>query len=161
MVHYFCDIKINGIPSLANKNVHWRVTQRERSKWHQIVLASFINKKPIRPLKKCVMTLIRATADKCDYDNLVYSFKPVVDGLVHAKILVDDDMDTIIKRDYFFQKFHARKHTLKLLLTRLLMMTFNEFLFDCGMMIIFAICMTIGVGIGIVLITVGRDMFKH
>ena len=48
--------------------------------------------------------MIRATADKCDFDNLVYSFKPVVDGLVKAGIIQDDDMDTVVERKYLFHK---------------------------------------------------------
>lgn len=39
-----------------------------------------------------------------DYDNLVYSFKPVIDGLVHAKIIQNDDMNTVVMRHYAWAK---------------------------------------------------------
>lgn len=39
-----------------------------------------------------------------DYDNLVYSFKPVIDGLKNAGIIKNDDMLTIIDRKYSWCK---------------------------------------------------------
>lgn len=39
-----------------------------------------------------------------DYDNLVYSFKPVIDGLKNCGVIKNDDMLTIVDRKYFWTK---------------------------------------------------------
>lgn len=45
---------------------------------------------PPEPLKKAVITLIRFNYRMLDFDGLVASFKPVVDGMVQAGVLIDD-----------------------------------------------------------------------
>lgn len=39
-----------------------------------------------------------------DDDNLMISFKPVVDGLIRAKIITDDNPSIIEKRNYIWKK---------------------------------------------------------
>ena len=42
-----------------------------------------------------------------DYDNRAMSFKPVVDGLVDARVLVDDSDEIVVYRDYPMKKCKA------------------------------------------------------
>ena len=93
-----------GLPKLPNgSHGHWASVNRYRRTWHQLV-SNAIGFKPKKPLEKVRVTCIRAASLKCDYDNLVMSFKPVIDGLVLAGIIKDDDMDTIVERRYSVQK---------------------------------------------------------
>lgn len=47
-------------------------------------------KLPPRPLEKAQITLVRYSHRMLDFDGLVGSMKPVVDGLVTAGVLKDD-----------------------------------------------------------------------
>ena len=75
-----------------------------RQTWHRLVSLA-ISHKPESPIKICKVICIKYSSRKCDYDNLVYSFKPVIDGLVLSGIIKDDDMMTIIDRKYMWCKF--------------------------------------------------------
>lgn len=44
-----------------------------------------------------------------DYDNLVASFKPIIDGIVDARIIADDCENVIVSREYTNAKA-APKH---------------------------------------------------
>jgi len=101
---YKTKITIKGLPPLPNNaKKHWSKVNESRKLWHRLVEIS-IPHKPKEPLKLCTITCTRFTADKCDFDSLVYSFKPVMDALILSGIIVDDDMETIINPKYFFTK---------------------------------------------------------
>jgi len=100
-IKFFTKFSIAGLPELPNKSHgHWGGMQKKRERWHNAVERAAFMFRPKSPLTKCKLILERHASRKCDYDNLVYSFKPVVDGLVHSKFLVDDDYGTILERDY-------------------------------------------------------------
>lgn len=61
-------------------------------------------KQPKEPLEKCEVICTRFSSRKSDFDNLVASFKPVIDGLRDARIIKDDDESVIVKRDYLNAK---------------------------------------------------------
>lgn len=93
-------LTIHGKPELPNKSHgHWATLQRQRERWHSVVARSVLFR-PEKPLKKCRLICVRHSSRKCDYDGLVYSFKPLVDALVKQGIIVDDDLFTIVERSY-------------------------------------------------------------
>lgn len=97
-------LTIPGKPELSNGGrAHWAVINKQRQRWHAAVARAVLFK-PQEPLTMVKLTCIRHSSNKCDYDNLVYSFKPVVDGLVNAGIIIDDDLFTIVERRYFWCK---------------------------------------------------------
>lgn len=49
-----------------------------------------IGKKPVEPLSKYQITFTRHTIRPLDIDNLVASFKPILDSLVRGGIIQDD-----------------------------------------------------------------------
>lgn len=49
------------------------------------------NKLPPTPLKKARITIVRHFWRTLDYDGLVGSMKPIVDALVDAGVLIDDN----------------------------------------------------------------------
>lgn len=57
-------------------------------------------KRPASPLIQCEMILTRFSTRECDFDNLVASFKPVVDGLKDAGVILDDSSKVIVRREY-------------------------------------------------------------
>lgn len=57
---------------------------------YSAVYFATLRKKPKSPLKKCHITLVRFGTKLLDYDGLVGSFKPVVDGLIHSAVIIDD-----------------------------------------------------------------------
>lgn len=101
---YLCTRKISSVPSLGNRHQHWTKTANERKLWHALVLGAFCNYRPPYPLKLASVEVVRFSSRRPDFDNLVYSFKPVFDGLIHARIIVDDDMLTIVDRKYRWEK---------------------------------------------------------
>jgi len=48
------------------------------------------DKKPIKPLEKAKIDIVRYSHRTLDYDGLVGSMKPVVDALVSCGVLKDD-----------------------------------------------------------------------
>lgn len=97
-------LTIPGKPELSNgSHGHWATINKQRKRWHDAV-ARAIEYRPTEPLKMCSIICHRFSSNKCDYDNLVYSFKPLVDGLVHSGIIIDDDLFTIVDRKYLWSK---------------------------------------------------------
>lgn len=81
---------------------------REMKAWSNYLSAELHSRKPSKPLTKARLTLIRHAWRTLDYDGLVGSFKPVVDGLVDAGIIVDDTWAVTGKWDCD-QKHRPRK----------------------------------------------------
>lgn len=101
---YYHRIKIKGYPPLPNNaGKHWAQVNASRKTWHRLTAAA-ITHKPDQPIEKCKVICIKYSSRKCDFDGLVYSFKPVIDGLVLVGIIKDDDMDTIVQREYHWVK---------------------------------------------------------
>ncbi len=78
----------------SGRSRHWRVGQQEALRWRQLVVAKvgFIGK-PIKPLDRARLTLIRFSSSMPDFDGLVRGFKNVVDGLVDAGVLANDKLE--------------------------------------------------------------------
>lgn len=96
-------VTIRSVPSLGNRHQHWAKTARERKMWHQRIQFAF-KYRPLFPLKAVSIYVVRYSSRMPDYDNLVYSFKPIFDGLIHAGIIVNDDMNTVVMRHYSWAK---------------------------------------------------------
>lgn len=109
--------EINDLPQLPNKNMysHWRTRHREAQKWkklssdHAWQAIGLLSGRPVLPLKKAKLTLIRCTSKKPDEDGLTFSFKHVVDGLVQGGILMDDSPSVIGKPKTLWQKAKPRQ----------------------------------------------------
>lgn len=83
---------------------HWAMKVKEARHWHQAVLAATSAHKPEIPLFKAKLTLTRISSSCPDSDGLVSSFKHVVDGLRHAKIIKDDKFINIGMPEYRWEK---------------------------------------------------------
>jgi Holliday junction resolvase RusA-like endonuclease len=94
-------IEIQDLPKTVNamgKASIW-YAQAERKKWRNEVMAAVVQKpyqeREHLPLKRAAVTLTRCSSSEPDIDNLYASFKFVIDGLVHAGVIVDDKPSVI------------------------------------------------------------------
>lgn len=92
MEKYLLELKLCWLPTGLNKklNQHFRKRNEENQNWHSEIFYYTRGKQPPSPLRKCKISLVRYCKDPLDYDNLTASFKPIVDGLKVAGIIVDD-----------------------------------------------------------------------
>ena len=58
--------------------------------WRMKVNRSIGLHQPRQPLDKCFAIITKHGTRDCDFDNLVTSMKPVIDGLTDAGVMVDD-----------------------------------------------------------------------
>lgn len=69
---------------------------------------------PKAPLLKAKITCTRVSSQPMDSDNLVSGFKPIIDGLVDAKVLVNDRFENIGMPDYRWEKGRKAKGCVKI-----------------------------------------------
>ena len=93
------------LPSTANgSHGHWTVKAAERRLWRGLTATEIRSKlSPVPRLTKIQATMIRHSAKEPDFDGLVHSFKPVVDGFVDSG-LIEDDAPKFIERVYLWAK---------------------------------------------------------
>lgn len=78
-----------------------------------------MNKEPKEPLKKAKVTLSRFSTREPDFDGLVCSFKPILDGLTNSKIIIDDKMSVIGQPTYKWEKIGKGKGKIHILVEEL------------------------------------------
>lgn len=80
---YKLHFQIAGLPASANvtmgRNVY--IARTNSKKWKKEVFNLIRGYLPKTPLKSAMLTLVRFNWRTLDFDGLVISFKPVVDGL--------------------------------------------------------------------------------
>ena len=85
----------------ANKWARHKATQH----WAALVEAAVREAgRPVEPLPKAGVVLIRHSASEPDYDNLVASFKPLVDGLTKSGVISDDKPSVVGHPEYRWRK---------------------------------------------------------
>lgn len=84
-------------PLQPDQAPHWAIRARHRKRWHRFVaeLVLVQRARPTAPLRHARVICTRYSAVAPDADNLGYSFKPLVDGLVEAGVLADDSPDVL------------------------------------------------------------------
>ena len=88
---YKLTFELNVLPrSQINTHGHWSSRHREKKNLEDMVIAATIRDWPKDPLEKAVLTFTRCSSSEPDFDNLVASFKPIMDGLERARIIVND-----------------------------------------------------------------------
>lgn len=112
---YYTEVLINHVPLLPNKTRghHWKTLMGEKQKWVKLIANHFIGRTPIAPLSKCNIRMVRMTCIEPDYDNLVASYKVVLDALTKNRIIIDDNPSVILNQDYYWTKVkRGQKSTL-------------------------------------------------
>jgi Holliday junction resolvase RusA-like endonuclease len=102
--------EINGLPKMTNTlRKHWAVILKERKRWKGLVQNAVrlelgntaIN---FKPLERAQVTITRFSSTAPDYDGLVSAGKAILDGLVEAGVLVDDNVSVIGAPKYLWEK---------------------------------------------------------
>lgn len=100
------EVSIPGLPQSVNdtRRRHWATVAGEARQWRRtasMLAVDAINRSPDRSLRRDpiypadVEYLFLLTRAAGDLDNLVSSCKPILDGIVDAKVLVDDSVDAV------------------------------------------------------------------
>jgi Holliday junction resolvase RusA-like endonuclease len=108
---YVLEFTLHGLPARTNSaHTSWRARHAEARKWKSMVVSAVILKraKPAWPLTKAKLTLTRHSSIRPDADGLVSGFKHVVDGLIEAGVIIDDNMDVIGMPTYEWKKAPQR-----------------------------------------------------
>ena len=104
---YHLRIKIPNLPHLqaANSREHWAKRLREERWWkHQVGWHCKASGLPERPLGRARIVCTRRSTRQPDHDNLVASFKPVIDGLTLCGVITSDHPDVIGSPEYQWVK---------------------------------------------------------
>lgn len=91
-------LRIEGIPMNLNtyRNAHYFQLNKEKSEWEHVVAVA-VNQQGIKPVDRCRIEMEFYFKDKRrhDPDNYACCAKFILDGLVKASILPDDNFDVI------------------------------------------------------------------
>lgn len=104
---YRIEFLIPMLPKMVNGGwgkSHWAVQAKYRRQWRDLIVKIATPHKPLEPLSRARLTLIRFSSSAPDSDNLAASFKHVIDGLVDAGVLIDDRFENIGMPDYRWEK---------------------------------------------------------
>ena len=102
---YSLTFELEGLPkSQTNNYGHWRTRAKSKKDWEDRVIAATITQWPKDPLTEAKLTFTRCSSSEPDFDNLVASFKPVMDGLVRARIILDDKPSVVGQPQYRWEK---------------------------------------------------------
>jgi Holliday junction resolvase RusA-like endonuclease len=103
---YEADFWIPELPTLQADQMMLAVRSRYRKRWRKLIgeLVVYERQKPDAPLVEATLICTRYSKKAPDYGNLVYSFKPLVDGLVEHGVLKDDSMDVLKIEIYHWEK---------------------------------------------------------
>lgn len=96
------ELQISGLPKTPNelKKLHHMARYREAKKWRATACWTALKHKPKHPFKQVELTFVRCSSKQCDLDNGIASVKPIIDGLVDAKLFTDDN-PSIVKEIHF------------------------------------------------------------
>jgi hypothetical protein len=91
-VSYTLEFEIKGLPPMSNQllRMKWPQMRRITKQWKRSVWAASWHKRPAEPLNNATLTLTRISTREPDTDGLTSGFKSVIDGLVEAKVIIDD-----------------------------------------------------------------------
>ncbi len=113
---YSINVVIFRLPPGPNKDdAHWAGRSMTRASWRQMVHKA-INARnlPLHPLEKFRLTCTRFSSSRPDYDNLVASFKSVVDGLKDCGVIYDDADKYAVERHYLWKHAGAGEGMIQL-----------------------------------------------
>ena len=117
---YFLEFELSGLPKNPNgAHGHWTVASAERKRWRRLTFERCRFFAPSKPLFKCSIECVRYSTRASDFDNLVASFKPIIDGLKDAKIIFDDNEKCVVGRVYSNGKAKKNEGKVKIIVREL------------------------------------------
>lgn len=108
---YAVQFEIDELPKTTNAqtSMNWRKRGEYVRMWHAMVGAKLAGKKPVVPIKKAKLTLVRFSAVEPDFDGLVSGFKPIIDALIVCGVIEDDRVSSIGQSEYHWEKASRKK----------------------------------------------------
>jgi hypothetical protein len=92
---YQISLTLHSLPDSLNKALrgHRAKYFSKNKKWDFLIAGICRGKLPPKPLEKARIRIVRHFWRTLDYDGLVGSMKPIVDALVSAGVIADDNWD--------------------------------------------------------------------
>lgn len=112
---YRLEFTLHGLPSSPNSRRHWRLVHKENESWYRSIYLAVGDRRPLAPCQFAQVTLTRISALEPDYDNLCASFKPVLDGLRYARVLIDDKKKNVGRPEYLWERGKGGKGSIRVL----------------------------------------------
>ncbi len=106
MKPYYIKILLKGLPKTMNQinRRHWAYKTAEARKWKESVCLAIGSNIPREPLRRARVRCTRHSSATPDYDGLVSTFKNCIDGLIDAKVIIDDAMPFIGMPEFIWRK---------------------------------------------------------
>lgn len=108
MSKYHAIVEVPGLPKTVNElgRKHWAIKVKHNRKWEALVIYCLraVATLPKEPLKKVRLEFTRYSSVEPDFDNLVNSFKCVVDALVKHRVIEDDKRAVVGYPTYAWEK---------------------------------------------------------
>jgi Holliday junction resolvase RusA-like endonuclease len=93
---YRASAELPGLPDSPNRvRGHWRKSWTKTKKWKDWTALAFAQIKPRAPLHQARLLLTRYSSVQPDPDNLVASFKAVIDGLRQGGVIANDRAENV------------------------------------------------------------------
>jgi hypothetical protein len=115
---YRLEILIEGLPLMNNNSTrgkHWSASKKEADFWKRAVMFKVGVHKPMSPLHRYRLTLIRCSSVEPDFDGIVRGGKHLVDGLRHAGVIADDKISNTGQWNCLWEKVAPGKGHIKLI----------------------------------------------
>ena len=81
----------------------------EAQKWKNYVRHAVEQNHPEEPLKRAKLTLTRHSSQEPDFDGLVSGFKHIIDGLIFAKVIINDKTSNVGQPTYKWERAPINK----------------------------------------------------
>jgi hypothetical protein len=110
------EFEISGLPRTINQigRAHWAIKAKEAKLWKYLVLEQCVYHRLVdMRLHKAELEFTRISSREPDFDNLASSFKHVMDGLVMAKVIIDDKPSVIGSPTFKWEKASRKEVRVK------------------------------------------------
>lgn len=117
MGNYILELELNIRPTDSNRilGVNKFAKNATFKKVKEEVIHKSLGKRPQTPLTLFKITAIRHSPRTLDYDNLVASLKPAIDGLKLAKVIKNDSYQYIKRDNYFLDQVKSEERKIVLI----------------------------------------------
>lgn len=97
LVKYRLEFEIALLPLTLNQLMgeHWRTRHKNFEQVHTLVHHACSRSIPKKPIEKARVSLWRHSSGELDRDNLYFTFKPIIDGLVRSGVIMDDGFNQV------------------------------------------------------------------
>lgn len=118
---FILEIDVPGLPPTTNgSHGHFRAAAATRKKWREAVRMIAYMRRPPAPLTKAKLTVTRFSSVQTDYGNRVSAAKPLIDGLIDAKVIVNDTDAVLPIQEFPYEKAPKGKGFTRLRIEELL-----------------------------------------